>query len=195
MSELVDGVSDASIEGSAGDDKQTVAYDTYAKVLSQRKADQAKLQEANARLAEIDSQNKVDAETALKEQNKWQEIAEAKEAELLTTRGQLDGVTSSIVRADKVHAFEELFGAQLKHRDFMSHIDTDAIALTESGEVDKESLEAEVNRFRASYGDSLTINKEIASLPGGAARKPDPITVGTMSKEQRAAARTTLLAK
>ncbi len=191
MSEQTTVVSDDSANVSDVSE-ETVSYKAHAKLLAQRKADQVKLQDAITRLAEYESERKADQESKLKEQNKWQEVAESKDAELLEAKKQLKSIETSIVRAEKVNAFEKAFGAQLKHQDFTNHINTDAITVDDSGEINAESLNAEVNRFRGAFGDSLTITNDMAKVPTGAPSGGEKPTLATMSSAQRAELRRSL---
>lgn len=202
MSEVINDGSAVDVEASSineinpnENDGKTVSYDSYARLLNQRKTDQAKLRTANEQLAEIDANKTAKAEADLKEQNKWQELAEQKETEANEYKQKFINVENSIVRAEKINAFENGLGEKLAHASFVNHINVDAIALTDDGNIEVDSLNAEINRFRAEYGGTLTVKTNIPTLPSNAPNESVPKGIEAMSSAERQAMRKLLLKK
>ena len=195
MSDETNVVSDNTAEPSGGSAEQSVSYESHKKAVGQIKNFRAKLEESNAKLAKYEADAEAAEEARLKETNEWKTIAEKKEAELLETRGTLNKINDSIVRAEKIDAFEAKLGAQLKNREYAKHINLEAIPTNESGEIDEEALDAEVSRFRDIHGDSLIKTNNIATLPNGAGAKPQPKSIEDMSAAERIALRKELRKK
>lgn len=195
MSEENTPVSDGSGQaGSAPAEVQTVSYDTHKKLLAQRKADQQKLQEVNAKLAEYEANQKAAEEQALKETNQWKEVAEKKESELTDAQNKLKHINDSIVRAEKVDAFEKVLGAKLADPSFANFINHENIVMDADGNIDSESVNAEVNAFRERFGDRLIVNTNIPTIPGGAPQQQKEKTLGDLSAAERKALRQQLVA-
>ena len=195
MSDETKVVSDDNAAPSGESERQTVSYETHKKMLSQRKADQVKITEMSQQLAEIKAEREASAEQALVDQNNWKQIAEQKELKLSEAEQKLSSINDSLVRAEKIDAFQKELGAELKHRDFSSHINVDSILISDSGEIDADSLNVEINRFRENYGDSLLKTNTIPTVPGGAPSKSEPKGINDLSSLERAELRKMAVSK
>ena len=112
----VDGSSlNSPVGGPVGENKpesieDVVKFSTHQKVLHEKRNLASKHSEAIARLAELESANKEKAETELRDQNKFQELLETRDKELLETRAKLEDTNKSIEWADKMRAFQDTLG-------------------------------------------------------------------------------------
>lgn len=140
-----------------------ILHSTYQKLMDQHK-------NAQRELNELKEQNRLTEEAGLLEQNKYKELYESRTSDYDKLKGDFEGLRGSIVRAEKLSAFEKAAGAELAHDDFAKHVNLDGIHIMDSGEFDKHSLESVVGEFKNTYGDTLfNINKGKA-LPSEAAK-------------------------
>lgn len=158
---------DSEASGGSGS-SDSVSYESYQKLLNQRKSDKLKADALEAKLKELEKKANEQEENKLKEQNKFKELYEAKSKEVADLSEKFTGLNQSIVRAEKLSAFERAAGAPLKHEAYYSHVDVDAIRMDDSGNIDSESLNEVVGAFRNVHGDSLFNIKTAKTLPSGA---------------------------
>lgn len=139
MSEVDKGTSGAPDESSAQiqESKDTVQYDTYRKVLAEKKALQAKL-------AEIDAQNKQSEQAKLEEQGKLKEVNDAlrKEAEQLKkSLKEKDFKYGSKVLTQEIKSVAKSLGASEDALDDIVKIgDWATVEITDDFEVKQESV-------------------------------------------------------
>ena len=194
MSEL-NGAGGSNLEaGGQENNENLVPYETHRKLLEQRKADQKKMQEQNAKLAELEANQKAFEEQKLQEQNQWKELADKYKAELDQTKQSTESLVKSIVNAEKVEAFEQAIGAKLANPKFKAHINLDAIGSDENGNIDQESLQAEIDRFQKEYGTTLLKQINVNLPPAGVANLPTPKSYADMTPAEKAEARRQALA-
>jgi predicted RNase H-like nuclease (RuvC/YqgF family) len=151
-------VSDSPNVDSIDEKKDVVAYETYQKLLAQRKSDQAKLAEYNERLEKLSEYEKrieQQEEEKAKAEGNWKALIESREAKAkeFETKYQeamtkVSSFEQSLNDAKKIRAFEDAIGGKLIDRDYYNLIDLDSIALDpESGEIDKDSLKKTSESF------------------------------------------------
>jgi len=165
---------DSNASGEAGAAKDSVSYDSYSKLLNQRKADKLKADALEAKLKELEQSIASKQEEELKEQNKFKELYEKSVKEKEELSQKFMGLNESIVRAEKIHAFEQAAGAQLKHEAFYSHINLDGIQRDDSGDIDMDSLNAVVGEFKNTFGESLFNINTAKTLPSGSPKGVAP---------------------
>lgn len=189
------GGSDSLAGGEIEKKEESVSYETYKKLVEQRKSDQRKAQEMAAKLAEYEASQKAAEEKALSEQNKWKELAEKAQLERDEAKKEKESLYQSIENAEKIEAFEAAIGARLAHPSFKAHINLGAIAIDANGEIDLESLNSEIKRFTETYGNSLLKQQQITTPPAGKANPPAQKGLADMTPAERAALRRELLKK
>lgn len=128
----------------------TVAYKTHAKLLDQRKADQAKLKELEATLEQFQTQQKQAEEEKLRANQQYKELAEQKELELNKILQERDLERAAAIKHQKILAFKENVG-DLVNPAYSKLVDWDAIQVDENGSVDVDSLKEYGNQFRAEH--------------------------------------------
>lgn len=171
---------DAGGEG----DKNVVAYETYKKVLDQRKSDQDKLKETQARLDALEAEKRTQEDEKTKSKEKeleasgnWKAILEDREKKLKDLEKENKrlakenkGFESHITDAKKISALQQKIGGNLKNPKLYDLIDTSKIALDpESGEIDESSVSAYANEFVKEFKFAIDFGKG-SNLPGDAAR-------------------------
>jgi hypothetical protein len=157
------GKGDESKPESSGQGKDTVAYETHKKLLSEKKKLQEDLEAIRRR--DEESQKKL-----LEEQGEYKKLNEllkekltkAEEAEKLREKELLDAV--------KINAFREKLPGKIANPAYYGFVDLDKIVINpETGEVDSLSVEKEAKRFMDSHGrlvESAKTNPYDSSAPG-----------------------------
>lgn len=136
------------------DDK--VAYTTYQKVLDEKKALQA-------RMDEIEREKKERIEAEAKEKNDWQKIAELREQELAEAKAKLTEKDTALSERDKrdqdtlkLHSFIGALTGKVDKK-YWDYIPLEQIAVNpETGRPDETSVAKAVESFRANYPELIT---------------------------------------
>lgn len=164
--------------------KGSVDYDTYSRLLKQRKADQARLNELNAEFNKLKAEREAELEAKMKEEQKWKELAERREKEAKELRTGWESDKQRFINTHKLNAFKEAIGG-LKKPEYAKFINPDLIEIDEEGNIDEESVKRYAQEFRKDYPDLI---KEVTSpkLPNRAptAHTPAPVDLSNMSKDQ-----------
>lgn len=169
MSDANDSVNPADDRNQAsGDDsvskEDTVKYDTYRKVLSEKKKRDEQLREMQEQLAAFQSREKERTESELQEQNKWKELADLRTEELTKAQAEIASMRGSQQQAMKLDAFLGSLETQLP-KQYWGLVNLDAIKLNpDTSEVDEMSVASAVETFRKTYPEILT-KKSNANLP------------------------------
>ena len=146
-------------EDTNSSEEDKVAYNTYKKLLNEKKQQQQKLEELLSWRKEIELQKEEEEEKKLKEQQKWQEIADKKEKELKKLQEQMSFEKKKQQNKIKEEAFKDALGANLK-KAYMLHVDLDAIDLSEDGQIDEYTLENVVDKFKEEFPELLPKKEE-----------------------------------
>jgi hypothetical protein len=158
-----------SVKGDESDvrSEETVAYETYKKVLDQRKADQAKARELTAEVERLRSERESEQEAKLAEQKRFEELyaAEKKKAEELSARIK-DAETKSIAQR-KRDALKQALGG-VKRDEYLSFADLNSVLVQEDGTVDADSVKAAAAKFREAHPELIT-SRQATPLPSESA--------------------------
>lgn len=148
-------------------EKELVEYDTYKRVLDQRKADQAKARELQAELDRIKAEREEAEAAKLAEQKRFEELyaSEKKKAEELASK--IKHVETQTALEKKRSALKTALGGVRKD-EYLSFADLDSIVILESGVPDPETVKAAANKFREAHPE-LVASKETARLPNESA--------------------------
>ena len=141
---------------------QTVAYDTYQKVLDQRKADRARARELEAELATVKAKQAEADEKALADQKKFEELYTKEKGERAKLQETVQSMTQRQVENAKREAIKAALGGVRKD-DYAKFFDLSAVQLNEDGSVDPESVKVAANKFRESYPE-LVAGKQSAKI-------------------------------
>ena len=108
------GVANPNTSGEGNDDdailevkNQSVGYESYRKVLGEKKRETAKRRELEQRLAEIESEKESQREMELKEQGKFKDLLAAQEARSKTLENELNSYKKTIDNSFKFNAIKK----------------------------------------------------------------------------------------
>jgi hypothetical protein len=192
MSESTD-VSDIKpIDGIGGEKKDVVDYETFNKLLGQRKADQIKLKELDEKLKSFEAketelqakERELEEKKALSDGN-WKAILESREAQLKRLEAEKAVLQESVgayekkfTDALKINAFQEALGGKLKKSDYYNFVDTSKIAIDpETGSIDDKSLKDYATKFATDF-------KELIAFKGGTLPSDAPSPKGKLTYEE-----------
>ena len=189
---------DQSDDGIVDNSKDVVSHESHKKLLAQRKADQEKLRAMQTRLQELEAKEADIAkkeseleEIKLKSEGNWKALLESRESalkKLEEKNTELLGITKGYEKkytdAYKINAFKDAIGGDLKLPDYYSFVDTEKMAIDpETGAIDVDSVKNYANEFVSKYKDLISFKK--GKLPGEAAStgsfKKD---ISSMNKEE-----------
>ena len=134
--------------------EETVSYDSYQKVLNQRKADQKKARQFEEELRALREQLKAQENAKLEEKQEYKKLYEAQKAELDAIKSAQAEKDRIMVEKEKQSALVKELGG-LKRDEYIRFADLKAIVIDDTGEIDMNSVRMEANRFRQSYGDLI----------------------------------------
>lgn len=157
--------------------QDTVKYDTYRKVLSEKKKRDEEVRALREQVEEFERSQKEAQEKELQDQNKWKEIADLRTKEYEQALQKLQEMKSSQQQAMKLDTFLSSLGTQLP-KQYWGLVDLDAIKLNpETNDVDEMSVTSAIETFRKSYPEILQ-SKSSASTPNSAPRGTAAATRG-----------------
>jgi len=147
--------------------KDVVAYETYQRLLDQRKADQAKLKTFEEKEAELEKQRKELEESKLKDEGNWKALLEAREEKLIELANQKTEYENKVLmfeqqfqEAAKLQALQEAIGGKFKHKSYYNLVDTDKIIVNpESGEIDQDSVKKYADSFLKEHKELIAFSK------------------------------------
>lgn len=173
------------------EEKQTVAYESYQKVLGEKKAIQA-------RLREIEENQRLAEEQRLAEQGDYKTMVENKEQQLKALQEQLNGIrnerdlySKDLSDTWKLQAFYKELPGQIKKSEYINFVDLDSIVFDpETKSVDESTVKSAVSNFMENYPD-LVKQKTFKNLPPNAPKgSVNKKSLNSMSMdEQRGALR------
>lgn len=133
-----------------------VSYETHAKLLKQRKADQDRSRVLEEKIALFEKQQKDGEEKTLVEQEQWKKLADNYKTEAQKAVEERDELQGKVTSAVKMHAFMSKLPGKIKNPAYKKFIPVDQIIIDPStGEVDENSLSQTVEGFMSEHGKSL----------------------------------------
>ena len=185
------GVTEAEA-GGKDQEKQTVAYESYQKVLGEKKAFQAKFNELQEQFNSVmDTQKQAEA-NRLSEEGDYKKLLELREKEIQDFKAKVDTLSQERDGAIKenrdtwkLQAFYQELPGKIKKTEYLNFIDLDSIVFDpETREIDPASLKSTVSSFMENYSD-LVDTKQFKSLPSDAPREPKAKSLNDLSREER----------
>ena len=141
--------------------KDTVAYETYHRTVSQKK----KLEEENERLKREASER---AEKDLKENERWQELAQLREKEAAEAKAKAEAIETSLLEGKKLSSVLDALPSGVDKK-YWNLIDTSGVVLNpETGDPEAASVQEVAKRIQEDYPEIL----QKASAPGQPAAAP-----------------------
>lgn len=171
-------MSDQQASGSAqqdpaasGADQQSredkVAYETYRRVLSEKKAMAEKL-------AQFEQMQRQREEEEAKAKEDWKKMLDIRNQELESLRSEYGNLKGQVFQAVKRNAFEKAVGTRLEPQ-YERLIDYDSIVIDPNGQVDEMALSKYAEQFKKDYRSILAP----VAVPGVSQKAPEG------AKEQR----------
>jgi len=156
----MDQLSELNVEASGLNEKpDTVKYETYQRVLSEKKKRDEALSEALKRLSDLESQNKQRQEEELKAKEDYKKLLSLREEELNNMKKNLSEFKMKETISKKAHAFLTAVGG-LKKNEYLDLVDFDQIILTDEGSVDEVSLEKYKDQWVTKFPETLMDSKK-----------------------------------
>lgn len=138
--------------GPSGSDTEKVAYDTYAKTLAQEKKAKERLREMEERLKAFEDAEKAREMAEAEKKGEYQKIIESLRKENEAVKNEKEQYQKGLVDSMKLQALVDTIGGKFRHRDYMSFVDTDKIALDpDSGTIDELSLKEYAQEFVSTH--------------------------------------------
>lgn len=151
--------------GGTGDNpnkKDPVAYDSYQKILDEKKAQSARLKAAEEKLAQLEKEQKEREDAKLKEQGKYKEALTAKEQELAAQKAKHEELQKQITDGRKLSAFLDSVEGGVDRR-YWNLIDLDLIEIGDDGMPSEDSVKKAADAFKESYPE--VVKKKAAAEP------------------------------
>lgn len=162
------------------DSSQTVAYETFSKLLGQKKAQDALVKEQADKLAKFELAENQKREDQLRAEQKHEQIIAELKAQNEQQAAHLAKVQTDIVSSIKLQAVERETGG-FAHPEYSKFVQLESIPLLEDGSVDQAALAKEAARIREVHPHLLKQAFEV--LPVGAPRSAFQPNVPKTPKE------------
>ena len=140
--------------------EDTVAYESYVKVLEEAKA-------AKKKLKEFEEEKKLKLDEELKAKENWKALLEQREKELGEIKDKYSGLQSGLQNAQKMQAVLKHISGEVPQQ-YWNLIELDKVVVNpETGEPDAMSVQNYAKEFESKY--SLVVQKPNANkLPNNA---------------------------
>lgn len=159
---------DGNADTAQGASKETVAYDTYRKVLSEKKKRDEELRAKDELLAKYEQENKERIENELKAKEDYKKLLEMRDKEIQEKDRKLKNIETEIQESAKFSAFLEAIPGQVPKK-YWQMIDTAQIVIDPTtGQPDPGSVKKAAEFFQNTYGE-LIVNPGRAKMPNQAA--------------------------
>jgi len=155
-----------SADSSSG--KDTVAYETYKKVVAEKKRRDAELAAKDEELKKLKAAEKERIEAELKAKEDYKKLLEIREKEIQERDQKLKEIETTIQESTKFEALMSALPGQVPKK-FWSMIDTSQIVIDPStGSPDPSSVKKAAEAFQANFPE-LIVQPGKARLPNTAA--------------------------
>ena len=154
--------------------RESVAYDTYRKVLSEKKKRDDEVRMLSERLSALESEKKAKIEAELREKEDYKKLVEMREAELNDYKTKFQEAQEREANLVKLDAFFSKLNGKVR-REYWDKIDLGRIAYDpESGAIDNSSLQVAVEEFKKNYPEIITAKSEAVNMPATAPKSAVP---------------------
>lgn len=164
------------------DEKNTVSYDTYSKVMDE-------LKETQRKLKDIETTSQKSIEEKLKEQGDWKTLAEAREKTAKELEDKLNSTNNAIHDSIKLNAFQKHLGGKLKSDKYFDFVETSEIAFDPTTKkVDEASVKSVVAKFLKEHSHLVDFVDKKSGMPKNTKTDDDKAVVkkdtSTMSSKE-----------
>lgn len=143
------------------DDKKTVDYETYKRVLDQKK-------NRDRELAEIKEKQAANEKAKMLEKEQYKKLYEETSDKLKDVEGKFGELTKTRIDDFKEAAFLQMLPSDLIKNEYMAHADMSDIIFDETtGSLNKDSVKSVVDKFVKNHS-YLLIKKDNNQLPNDA---------------------------
>jgi hypothetical protein len=157
--------------------KDTVAYDTYRKLLSEKKKRDDEVEALRVENEKLKSQEQQAQEAKLKEQQEWKKLHDLRMKEVETERQKVEeerkkrqALESEVTNGLKINRFLKAVNGHVEPQ-YFGLIDTSKIAVDPStGQIDEASVQAAAREFEKTYGRVISTKSNSTGLPNDAAK-------------------------
>lgn len=170
------GQMDGAEEQHESSSKDTVAYESYRKVLSEKKKRDEELKAAQEELAKLKKADKQRLEDELKQKEDYKKLLELREKEKTDIEEKFNSLSSQIQDSLKFQHFLDALPGSLPKK-FWKMVDIGEIIIDPTtGEPDPVSVKKVADGFQSEFGE-LIVQPGKAKLPNGSAKPSTaPIT-------------------
>lgn len=163
--------------------KNSVSYDTYKRVLEQRKKDQADKELLAARLAEFEAEKSRIEEEKARQEGNWKSLVESRDLRLKQLEEERNQAMAkaaaheeTLSNAVKLNVFQNKLGGRLKKSEYLSFVDTTKIPVDpETGAVDDNAAEQYAREFAKNFRE-LVVFDDAGKMPNGSPRPSQSIS-------------------
>jgi len=156
----------------AGGDKDKVSFESYKKLLDQRKADQLKMKETDERLKAFESEKNSLHEQELLKEKKYEEIIQLKEDARRKAEEALEQSNNTsfelkkeLIDGHKLQSVVDVLPGKLKNPAYYNFIDVDSIVIDpETNTIDPNSVAEVANAFLKNHYELIDV-KSSKKLP------------------------------
>lgn len=161
--------------------EEKVSYETYKRVLSEKKKRDEELEKHRIELAEVKRKLKEDEELKLKEKEDYKSLIQIREKELEEARNESKALREEQLQNLKLGSFLKTLGSEV-HSKYWGMIDLEQVKLDPDGKIDQMSITQAVENFKKTYPE-LIINGRGPKLPADAPSSgPGSLTVEEWKK-------------
>ena len=178
------GTTDQSDAGSKDEKKGNVSYESFDKLLTQRKADLVKMNDLSSKLDAFEKKEVEAADLKLQEDGKWKEafdlktkMIEDKDKKISDLVSERDSFKSSLVDGAKLQAVVDKLPGRVRKKEYLGFVDTSSILIDpDTGVIDDSSVEQVANGFLKDFSELVDI-KDTSKLPGEAGKTAKKLSI------------------
>lgn len=151
-----------------------VAYESFQKVLNEKKSVAERLKATESKLAEYEKRTQEAEENKLRKKGEFEKLLTEKESQLKREREEREALERAMTDGLKMQEVLNAIGGKLKHNSYMTHVDIDQVLFDpETRKVDPESVKKVADDFLKTHSHLVSFPTE--KLPQTAAQGADPI--------------------
>jgi flagellar biosynthesis GTPase FlhF len=162
-------------------ESDSVRYETYRRVLSEKKREAERRAEVEARLEELEAAERNRKEAELKEQNKYQELLQLREKELAEERQKAKDLEERQINAVKLNKVLDAIPGNVPSK-YWVHVDVSKVLVNpNTNEIDPASVQHVVKDFMEEHHQLIERPVSQAKIDPAA---PEPNGAGRISADQ-----------
>jgi len=166
----------SNADDATGGKKDSVAYETYRKVLNEKKSRDQALSEAQRKIEEYEQEQRAREEKELRDKEEFKKLLDIREKELADIKAKLTGIESNVRESRKLDAFLNTLNGTVP-REYWGLINIDDIVLNpETNEIDETSVASAVEKFTKSHARLIDRPGQKTGLPNEAPAGNEPLT-------------------